>query len=255
MTDPEQRLQLAQKRFGVAQGKVVTLEETITLSLEGLPEKASRAFYSLGAFAPKPQRFSREAAVAVTKADALTLALLGARNLLEVDPKRQQLRMHQVLSDVARTRLDEAATARHRAYYLAIPNEDTEDWRRIEAIYGQIKWAWQFLPEEESVLDWASALCPYQQRRGLWGDNLDWANRALEISQREGLRRKEGELLDNIGDAYDNLGQPIESLEYYQKALSIRKEIRDVAGLITTLNNIGIVYERSAIPGIISMMN
>lgn len=149
LASPHQRLQLAQQRLG-GSGKKVSLHDAVILSLDGLPPAAIDAFYALGAFAPKPERFSREAAEAVTEADGATLALLVTRNLLEVEDER--LALHQVLADVAREHMPEAAVERHRDTYLALANEDRDDWRAIEAVYGQIKWAWQATTDPEAHL-------------------------------------------------------------------------------------------------------
>ncbi|MCB9133228.1 MAG: hypothetical protein H6647_20085 [Anaerolineales bacterium] len=58
--------------------------------------------------------------------------MLIARNLLErSDGEAERLALHQVLADVARTKLEPAAIERHRDYYLALVDEDREDWQRI----------------------------------------------------------------------------------------------------------------------------
>ncbi|MCB9421760.1 MAG: hypothetical protein H6667_18310 [Ardenticatenaceae bacterium] len=171
LADPAQRLRLAQQRLG-GRGPAVTLAETIQLSLTGLPDGAADAFYAMGAFAPKPESFSRAAAEAVTAGDGGILALLAARNLLERagETGEERLALHQTLADTARTSMPDAAQARHRAYYLAAANEDRGDWRRIERAYGQIKWAWRHAPDSEALIDMFWAIHRHQHRRGLWRD-------------------------------------------------------------------------------------
>jgi len=239
VAEPRRRLALAQKRLA-GRGGEMTLQQTIALSLEDLPPGAVAAFHALGAFAPKPERFSREAAEAVAETGAATLALLAARNLVEVEG--ESLALHQILADVARTRLDDRARARHRGYYLALVNRDRQDWRPIEALYGQIKWAWQSLPTDASRLDWVWALRIYQERRGLWRDKMDWIEQGLTVARAEGRRKDEGTLLNNIGRVYDSLGQREKALDYFQRARPILEEVGDRAGLAVTLNNIGLVY-------------
>ena len=75
-----------------------TLKETILLSLEALPEEAVRAFHALGAFAPKPESFTREAAEAIAETDAKTLAKLVSRNLVE-RLEGERLALHQVVAN------------------------------------------------------------------------------------------------------------------------------------------------------------
>ena len=232
--DPQHRLSLAGKRLGSKEDSV-TLEETIKLSVEDLPAEAAEAFYALGAFAPKPERFSREAAEEVTGTPGKTLALLAARNLLEVDGQR--LLVHQTLSDVARTRMKDAAVAEHREYYLALGSE--EDWRLIEKAYGQIRWARKGTAPGAGVA-FTKALSTYQLRRGLWRERLTWAQEDLEAAPVE--RGDVAYLCNAIGLVYDNLGQRQEALTYYERALPIREEVGDRSGLAVTLNNIGAVY-------------
>jgi len=236
---PRRRLALAQKRLA-GRGGEMTLQGTIALSFEDLPPGAVAAFHALGAFAPKPERFSREAAEAVAETGAATLALLAARNLVEVEG--ESLALHQILADVARTRLGDRARARHRRYYLALVNRDRQDWRPIEALYGQIKWAWQVIPRDATLLDWVWALQTYQRRRGLWRDQIGWTQAGLEVAQAEGRRKDEGTLLNNIGVVYRRLGQGEKALDYYRRARPIREQVGDRAGLAATLNNIGLVY-------------
>ena len=50
--------------------------------------------------------------------------------------------------------------------------------------------------------------------------------------------------LNNIGLVYDRMGQRDKALEYYNKALPISEEVGDRGGLATTLNNIGLVYNK-----------
>src|SRR5919202_921203 len=52
----------------------------------------------------------------------------------------------------------------------------------------------------------------------------------------------EGTTLNNIGLVYSNLGEYLKTLELYQQALAIAKEIGDKAGEGTTLNNSGNAY-------------
>ena len=240
MADPARRLQLAKERFG----KRVTLAETIQLSVESLPPIAVAAFYALGAFAPKPESFSRAAAEATAQTDAATLGLLGARNLLEINGGR--LALHQTLADAAVASGESIALAaahhRHRTYYVALANEDKNNWQWIESAYGQIRWAWNHCPDNESLLDMVWALRIYQSNHGLWRDKINWIKRTLAITRALKLYEDEGILLNNIGLVYDNMGEREKALAYYNQSLPIKEKVGDRGGLATTLNNIGLVY-------------
>jgi tetratricopeptide (TPR) repeat protein len=243
MRDPQRRLQLASQRLGTGfASPQVTLQETIELSLSGLPSQAVAAFYALGAFAPKPEQFTLEAAQTVTETDTRTLALLASRNLAE-RVGAEWLALHQTLADVASTRMDAEAVVRHMVYYLALAQRNPEDWQTIEANYGQAKWAWERLPEDEAVLGFLWTFGIYHQRRGLWRDYLAWAERGLAVAEAKEQKESAATLLNNLGWVYDALGQKPQALDYYQRALPIRQEVGDRAGEAATLNNIGKVYD------------
>jgi tetratricopeptide (TPR) repeat protein len=48
--------------------------------------------------------------------------------------------------------------------------------------------------------------------------------------------------LNNIGGVYFTIGQPQKTLEYYNQALPILREVGNRDGVATTLSNIGVVY-------------
>ncbi|MDP2937213.1 MAG: NB-ARC domain-containing protein, partial [Dehalococcoidia bacterium] len=239
LADPSLRLKLAQERLGAAGAGKMTLQDMIELSLEDFPEEVAGAFYSLGAFAPRPEQFDRDAALAVAGTDLKGLALLISRNL--VTRERERLSLHQALSDAARARMSAEAEARHREHYLSLVNQDRKDWRRIEGAYGQIKRAWMSVPEDETPHEFVWALRLFQERPGLWSDYLDWARRGPKLADPTGWRR-DTELLNNIGRVYDALGQREKTLDYYVQTPPIMEEVGDRAGLAVTLNNIGRVY-------------
>lgn len=182
MTDARRRLALARERLGGQPGKRETLDAVIRLSVEALPAEAATVFWALGAFAPKPATFDLAAAEAVTGAAAVLLDLLAQRNLVEVGDG-ETLAVHQVVHDVMAGATPAEVVARHAGYYLDLVNEDDEDWRRIEQVYEQVRFAWQqmILGEDPSpeLFQFVSHLSTYQRRRGIWQDKLAWCNRAL----------------------------------------------------------------------------
>ena len=244
LQDPRRRLSLAQERLGQS-ARQETLQEAISLSIEALLDlengaQLQQAFYDLGAFAPKPQRFSWEAAEAVT---GLAIEDLVLRSLVEISG--DQLAMHQVMSDVARSQTSESAITRHRDFYQQAVNENWQDWRSIEQIYGQIKRAWEAAPREAELLNLIWALNIYQERRGLWQDRLAWSQRGLEVAQEQGWREDEGTLLNNLGAVYFELGQPQKAFDHYNQALAIAEETGNKGGQAAALNNLGALYARA----------
>jgi tetratricopeptide (TPR) repeat protein len=295
--DPSRRLTLAQERLGGQEGRRVSLRETIEWSLDALSEdpslshaartRAVEVFYSLGAFAPQPEQFDLASAQAVTQADTESIGLLLSRNLLlerrlshNLPECREEygLALHQTLADVARLKTPHQAVAKHRNYYLALAKKDAKDWRTIESIYGQLRWAWDNAPEDETWFEILNALGGYLAVRGLWNDLVFWASRGLTIARDRRLPLMEGKCLSRIGQAeiglgnleealtalraslapgrfegegdrgtrifnlgrvLDLMGNDSEALEHYRQALHIGEETRDLSLIAGALNNIG----------------
>jgi tetratricopeptide (TPR) repeat protein len=243
LADPRRRVRLAAKRLGAHESGVVTLAETVELSVNALPPPAAAAFHALGAFAPKPETFDRAAAEVVTGATSATLGLLLARRLLE-QPEPNVLAIHQVLADVARERTPREAVERHRDHFLGQVEAGGSDWRRVERIYPQVKWAWAQLPPGagHARLGMVAVMSGYQRRRGLWRESVVWNEAALRDAAGLGLARSCAVLANELGWLLDNLGEPARALEYYTHALAITREIGDHAGAAVALNNIGLAH-------------
>ncbi len=71
---------------------------------------------------------------------------------------------------------------------------------------------------------------------------LAYYNQALTISKALGDSRNEARMLNNIGGAYDILGEPQKALEYYKQALSLWETLSNGIAQGDTLNNIGVSY-------------
>jgi len=188
----ETRLGLTQARLETAGRQRFSLSETIEWSLQRLPPAARVAFHSVGVFAPKPARFSLEAARAVTDADDAILALLAARNLIELHPAQHELSVHPVLADVARPDAD--ASARFQAHYLAylMSKKGIDAAYLRDDTYNQIKKAWQTALSGDQLLEWLKHLSRYLRNTRLFGDSYLWLPRRLRIlvKLREDTRRQ-----------------------------------------------------------------
>jgi tetratricopeptide (TPR) repeat protein len=249
LADPRRRLALAQERLGGRRGQKQTLEAVIALSIEQLEQarpEAMAAFYALGAFAPKPARFDRPAAESVTGTDAAVLALLVARNLLEVDADGR-LALHQVLADFAVLRTPDEARVRHREHYLAVADAPPQDWPRIETVYPQIQQAWnrqmRLGAGSGELIRFVNILSTYQRNRGLWQDRRDWLMACLQIVQGREEKGETSRLLNNLGLVYSALGDKRKALAFYERALQLQRQVGDRGGEATTLNNLGGVYD------------
>jgi tetratricopeptide (TPR) repeat protein len=240
---PEDRVAKAGERFTRLKGRQdnsLNLPEILRLCLKDLPQEALTAFSELGAFAPEPDRFSREAATYVAGTQLETIELLVARRLLISD--REQLAMNQLLADVACENTTQAAASRHGAFYLKLARDYQHEPGRISSIYRQIKYAWSAAPDDAGLLDWIEAMSYYQESSGLWSDYLDWAERGLRVAEQLQLTHARGILYNNLAKVRGNLGQRERALSYYHQALIILEEVGTRAEVATALSNLGTTY-------------
>ena len=244
LRDPRRRLDLARRRLEGVDGREETLRETIHFSLDALRragrDEAVNAFHALSAFAPKPATFTRDAAEQVAACDGRALQTLVQRNLLETEAG--ELTLHQTLHDVAEESLPVEVRVRHCDYYLGLVNHDRDDFEAIGEIYPQIEWAWQHI-QDKDVGRFLSALGTYQDRRGLWQEEIGWIERGLEIAQEENNKSATGTHLNNLGWLHSSRGDYTTALDYLEQSLAIQREIGDKSGEGTTLNNISQIYD------------
>jgi tetratricopeptide (TPR) repeat protein len=254
LADHKLRLELAQRRLGAMSDTAMTLREVIALSLEGLPGHVADAFYDLGAFAPQPDWFDKEAALAVTQAELGALALLIACNL--VNQEGDTLSIHQVVADVAQEKSSVDAFIRHQEYYFALVTENLDDrrrvvdWAKIDSAYGQIKRAWLATTREHDRLRVLEALSEFQIAHGLAKELLDWADRCLNPTPTSRLDDPKviAILMTYMGSAYAALGEPQKALECYQRALTGYEKVgesgdtTDCLNKAGCLNNVGRAY-------------
>jgi tetratricopeptide (TPR) repeat protein len=241
---PAERVELAAGRLGKRlrprQEPSTAMLEILRLSLDSLPGTVRTAFSELGAFAPEPDRFSREAAIYVTEASPETIDLLVAHHLVVAD--RDQLAMNQVLADVACEITSTRAAARHGDYFLALARQSRGDPAVILPIYGQIRYAWSAAPNDAHLLEWIEALSHYQEYSGQWSDYVDWVERGLQVAEQLQLTHARGVLYNNLAKIYGNLRQRERALTYYQQALPILEEVGTRSEVALALSNLGTAY-------------
>jgi CHAT domain-containing protein len=66
---------------------------------------------------------------------------------------------------------------------------------------------------------------------------------ALSLFRAAGDRKEEATVLNNIGNAYNTLGEKQKALEYYNQALPLHRAVGNKDGEANTLGNIGRVYQ------------
>jgi tetratricopeptide (TPR) repeat protein len=271
------RLAFARQRLGKHTHAQTALQQMIALSMAVLQEPALRALRVLGAFAPSPATFTRQAALAVTGADDTALNCLIARRLVNhndprtrqnnTDPSSEFLTVHPGVSGVARARTDGQAAAHHRAFYLAQAVMAREHGLPIEHSYAQIKHAWQSAPDEPALIEFGWALQPFQERNHLVFDQAVLAHRCQSIIATSTARQstvaavelpdqlehilslKSGptvlaDVLHQIGLAYASSGRDDRAISFFNRALPLHEQASDTVATAQTLRHIGHAYER-----------
>ncbi len=231
LQDPAARVRLVGERLG---GRAVSLKDTVLASVADLPADAREAFAALGAFAPKPERFDRDAALAVTGRGARALARLAARHLLDVDNATRSLAVHPTLADVAREQTDADAVAAHREHLLARVRA-ASDPAVVDALHGQVRWAWQQAPVDMTLAVMMGVLHPYHLRRGLHAERLAWALRCRPVaeSQADAAMAVAG-LLKHIGELQSRVGRHRDAVASLDDALARSEGVAEPAFRIDT---------------------
>lgn len=236
-------------------GVPLTLQAAVELSLDGIPDEATRAaFAELGVFAPKPADFARAAALAVWQVDEKVgdarLRTLWQRGVLESTQTAGAGRftLHQVLAAVASVRLENSAAvaARHLAYYLTLVDTDREAWQSTVAELAQIQQAWEWAArtpgQDRRVLELVGALHLLMERRGLRAQQRAWLERAVEAARALGNRAEEGRLLGSLGLCWWQLGQHGKAIDCLERALALARELGDRQAEGRHLGSLGLVW-------------
>lgn len=254
-----ERLQAAEARLALQapegrpglEAVPLSLQACVELSVEALGPEGEAAFTALGAFAPKPADFGRDAVLAVWEVEEkqgdARLQVLIQRRLLDVAGEGR-LALHQVLANVAAARLGEERRAmeRHAEFYRALMEADPEDWQRIERELEQIRWAWSWLTRTGDTatraLAYVYAIRIFHERRGFPDERRAWLERGLEAARFLKQTRDEAAMFDGIGLLHSDLDANAPALECYAKARSNFYAAGDRAGEGKACCHIGLAH-------------
>ena len=188
-------------------------------------------------------------------------------SMLDWNSTAKRYRLHDLMRDFARARLQESgeqdeAARRHAAYYVNVLAQADDlylkggdsikpglalfdlEWGNIQA--GQ---AWAAVHSGQD--DEAARLCSRYPVAGAYclelrlhpQEDIRWGEAALAAARRLKDRSREGVHLGNLGLAYDSLGEYRRAIEYHEQQLRITRELGDRLGEGTALGNLGVAYD------------
>jgi tetratricopeptide (TPR) repeat protein len=269
--------------LGKGASLLASLEESLTALQEADARAGghlAERFAMLGVFAPEAP-FDVAGAAAVWGEEGTPLAAEEVERTLDalagyalVTCEEGRFRQHVILRAYARHLLVRnaakagMAAARHAVHYFRIAEAVEEDWQEADRQAGNIAHAagqicdalgdavigafdepepsekWPDADEDtaRAALVMAMATRNYVHDRRVHA-GLRWLRAGLAAARLLGERGREGTLLNDLGMWHHVRGEPGKALAYYERALPIRGEVDDRAGLATTLNNMGGVYQ------------
>lgn len=97
----------------------------------------------------------------------------------------------------------------------------------------------RFADGEMGACGWLAFLL---EQRGAIDSALLYNERSLVIARKEGFKKAEGSILNNIAAIYKDQGKIKEAINYYEQSIALNKSVNNYAGIATNYNNIGLIY-------------
>ena len=282
--DYAHRLGDEKRRLKELGGGEDSVEASINLSYGLLSPEMRQRWRMLGVF---PDTFDGPAAAALWQVGALLAApnpppadsrssvvapedMLGdllKYSMLEWNDSAKRYRLHDLMRDFARARLQEAgehddAARRHAAHYVDVLAQADALYRKggdfikpglalFDLEWGNIQagQAWAAAHAERD--NETAGLCSRYPDAGSYclvlrqhpREQIRWLEAALAAARRLKDRGAEGAHLGNLGLAYYSLGEYRRAIEYHEQYLAIAREIGDRRGEGIALGNLGLAYD------------
>lgn len=255
------RFQLLKNQNAEAPTRQSTLRALLDWSDELLSDAERALFYTLGVFAGS---FDLEAVENVSSGTENlvidTLTLLAEKSLLVVEPNANETRYRllETLREYAREKLRagnawEHAQQKHLAYYLHFAERaqaqlttslQVEWTKRLDGEQDNLRAAMQFALDSaqlESGLRLANALWRYWNTRGHFYEGKRWFDALLAHDVQHVSASVRAQALFSIGALTYRLGELERAQQLGEAALDAQRALRDTAGMVLTLNLLGIV--------------
>jgi tetratricopeptide (TPR) repeat protein len=265
-SDYHKRLADEQNRPKVLAAGNESVEASISLSYGLLDAETQKRWRMLGVF---PEAFDGPAASSVWSAEKNsaedTLGVLTQNSMLEWNEKTSRYRLHDLMRDFARQKLDDGerydASLRHAHHYLEVLRNTNDlylrggeslmsglavfDQERGNVEAGQV-WAKRNAADDTTAAGMCSSyssvggyFLSLRQHPREW---IGWLEAGLDSARRLGDLLAEDVHLGNLGTAYRSLGEYRRSIECHEQALLIDRSIGDKRGEGQDLGSLGTAY-------------
>jgi len=238
--------------------------ETQEVSYELLAEPARRCWILLAIFQAS---FDLTAAAAIwemrTEAARNLMEVLLKGRLVETDEAKVRFHLHDSVREFCKAKLSQAerdtAMMRYAGHYTKV------GWK-VDHLYlngGEymLRGLELFDSERfhiEAAFEWLAPRCDevsasllsslvdavvhISELRFNLRQRIRWLEGQRDAARIVKNRKGEGAALDNLGLAYNDLGEPYKAIEFHEQALVVVREIGDKCGECTTLDNLGLAY-------------
>jgi len=238
---------------------------SIRLSEEQLPELVRSKWPELSVLSGG---FEASWAAAVWGVDETTaedhLATLLEQSLLDWDDERQMYRLHDLVREYGRERMDaaarEGAEGRHARYFRDAVADAEGRFLKGAEIPDALRAFDRAWPDAQAAFAWAGRRPETDEeaarlRRDYPNRSLNirilrqhpeqqvaWSTAAVAAARQLGDRAGEGVALNHLGVAHAALGRPRQAVEFFERRLAVAREIGDRRGEGSALSGLGKAY-------------
>lgn len=250
------------KRIG-KEGVDLDVEASFELSYARLQPETARVFRQLAVF---PASFNAAAEEAICQDTSHAhLSDLLRRNLVLYNSKTARYRLHDLVRLFADSHLssNERDTGQrlHAAHYLSVLEEANELYlgggetlmsgltlfdQELSNIQAGQSWAASRAESDQETaqlcFNYSNAGADIIQLRLSPHKRIGWLENSLIAASQLNDRNAEAVIINNIADAYIDVGEPMRAIEFCNRALTIAREIGSQRREVIALANTGKIY-------------